>query len=161
VYLLLTDVLLPVPLDRVFAFFADAGNLERLTPPWLHFHVLTPQPITMAEGIRINYRLRLRGLPLRWQSEITAWEPPHRFVDEQRRGPYRVWQHEHVFAARAEGTLVTDRVRFASWGGAFVMRGLVAPDLRRIFSYRQEQLVSIFGGSTDQGGSKVIIAHQR
>jgi ligand-binding SRPBCC domain-containing protein len=161
VYRLTTDIIVPAPLDRVFAFFADAGNLEQLTPPWLRFRVLTPQPITMAEGVRIDYRLRLRGLPLRWQSEIAVWDPPHRFVDEQRRGPYRVWRHEHTFAASGGGTRVADRVQFASWGGALVVRALVGPDLRRIFAYRHDRLVATFGGIAASGGSRVIVERLR
>src|SRR5579871_5848818 len=87
---------LPRPLEEVFPFFADAGNLPILTPPWLHFHILTTRPIEMRRGALIDYRLRIHGLPIRWQSEIVEWDPPHRFVDEQRRGPYRLWHHEHV-----------------------------------------------------------------
>ena len=80
-----TVVRLAAPLESVFAFFADAANLELLTPGWLHFRILSPLPLAMAAGTRIDYRLRLRGVPIRWQSEITAWEPPYRFVDEQRK----------------------------------------------------------------------------
>src|SRR3954468_23005074 len=101
-------ILLPRPVTEVFMFFAEPGNLETLTPPWLRFHILTPQPILMRAGARIDYRLRVHGLPVRWQSEITAWEPPVRFVDEQRRGPYRVWVHEHTFEEGDGGTEVRD-----------------------------------------------------
>lgn len=146
-YLLETEIWLPEPLDRVFAFFSDAGNLEELTPPWLSFQIHTPRPITMAPGTLIDYRLRLRGLPLGWRSEITVWDPPRRFVDEQRRGPYRLWSHQHLFSEREGGTLVRDEVRFASWGGGLAVRLIVAPDLRRIFGYRHERLRARFGGS--------------
>lgn len=139
------QTLLPRPLDEVFAFFSQAGNLERLTPPWLSFEVLTP-PERMAVGTRISYRLRLRGLPVRWESEITSWDPPHRFVDEQRRGPYRSWHHEHLFREVPGGTEVVDRVRYSVLGGRVVDRFLVAPDLRRIFDFRQAAMHDIFGG---------------
>ena len=98
-----TSLWLPQPVDRVFSFFADAANLERLTPPWLRFKIFTPLPIEMAVGTRIDYRLRYRGVPLRWRTEILAWEPPHRFVDSQIKGPYRRWVHEHVFWSRTAG----------------------------------------------------------
>ena len=116
IFELKTSLWLPKPLDDVFPFFADARNLEALTPPWLHFEVLTPAPISMAPGTTIDYRLRLRGLPIRWQSEITAWEPPHRFVDEQRRGPYRLWVHEHRFREQDGQTLAEDHIRYAAPG---------------------------------------------
>ena len=86
---------LPQPRERVFALFADAFELERLTPPWLSFSVLTPAPIQIAAGTIVDYRLKLHGLPIRWQSVISEWEPPARFVDRQLRGPYRRWNHEH------------------------------------------------------------------
>ena len=129
---LTSEVLLPRRLAEVFPFFADAGNLERLTPPWLRFRVLTPERIEMRPGAIIDYRLRLRGVPIRWRSEITAWEPPFRFVDEQRRGPYRLWIHEHRFEERAGQTLASDHVRYAVPGGRLVHRILVRPDLERV-----------------------------
>src|SRR5947209_7790818 len=106
VFTLAARILLPQPATEVFTFFADPGNLKTLTPPWLRFHILTRQPIIMRVGALIYYRLRIHGLPVRWQSEITAWEPPVRFVDEQRRGPYRVWIHEHTFEVGNGGTEV-------------------------------------------------------
>lgn len=146
---LCSTVRLAAPLGAVFAFFADARNLEFLTPGWLHFEVVSPPPV-MAVGTRIDYRLRLRGVPVRWQSEITVWEPPFRFVDEQRRGPYRVWIHEHRFAVErsADGNEVvvsSDRVDYAAPGGRLMNRLFVAGDLRRIFAYRSERLHEQFG----------------
>lgn len=135
---------IPKPLEEVFAFYADARNLERLTPSWLRFEVLTPEPIEMAKGIRIDYRLKLRGLPMRWQSEITMWEPPLRFVDFQRRGPYSRWEHLHTFEQVDGGTLVGDRVRYAVPGGRLVDRLFVSRDVRRIFTHRGEKLTELF-----------------
>ena len=85
------------PLKEVFPFFADAGNQERITPPWLRFEVLTDFPVSIQEGTIIDYRLRIHGIAVRWRSEITVWDPPLRFVDMQRRGPCRKWIHEHFF----------------------------------------------------------------
>lgn len=136
---------LPRPLEEVFPFFADARNLEELTPPWLSFNVLTPDPIPMAVGTKIDYRLRWRGFPLRWTSEIAAWEPPFRFVDRQLRGPYRLWHHEHRFEERNGGTDVIDVVDYAVWGGAVAVNLGVRRDVERIFAHRRTRLVEIFG----------------
>jgi len=139
-----TELWVARPREEVFPFFANARNLEAITPPLLRFAILTPGPIEMRVGLRIDYQLRVRGMPLRWQSEITAWEPPIRFVDEQRRGPYRVWIHEHNFEERAGGTLALDRVRYAVPGGGLLERFFVRPQLRQIFAYRQTKLGEIF-----------------
>jgi len=144
VHLLETELWLPQPLEEVFRFFADARNLEAITPEWLHFDVVTPGQIEMRVGTLIDYRLKVHGLPIRWRSEITAWEPPHRFVDEQRRGPYRLWAHEHLFASQGTGTVVTDRVRYAVPGGEFLHRLFVKADVERIFAFRRDRLVQMF-----------------
>ena len=136
---------LPVGLDELFAFFSNAFELEGLTPAWLNFRVTTPAPIVISVGTRINYRLRLRGIPLGWQSLISVWEPPFRFVDEQVHGPYRRWYHEHRFETVAGGTVCYDTVDYAVYGGALIERWLVRPDLLKIFAYRREQLEQRFG----------------
>src|SRR3954470_23735571 len=102
----------PASLDETFAFFAEAANLERLTPPWLNFRTHTPLPIAMGEGTTIDYRVRLRGLPMPWRSRIDVWEPGARFVDRQIIGPYRWWRHEHRFEAVPGGTRVADHVEY-------------------------------------------------
>jgi ligand-binding SRPBCC domain-containing protein len=135
---------LPRPLADVFPFFADARNLEELTPSWLSFTVLTPDPIPMAVGTTIDYRLAWRGIPLRWTSEIAAWDPPHRFVDRQLRGPYRLWHHEHRFVERDGGTSVIDEVTYAVWGGELAVRLGVRRDIARIFDYRRDRLRALF-----------------
>lgn len=138
------EVWLPRPLEEVFAFFSNAANLERITPPWLHFEIVTPQPIPMRKGARIRYRLRLRGIPFLWESEITCWQPPVEFVDEQRRGPYRLWYHRHRFEAQDGGTLARDEVRYAVPGGWLVERLLVRREVQEIFAFRKETLRRIF-----------------
>jgi ligand-binding SRPBCC domain-containing protein len=136
-------------IERVFSFFADAGNLERITPSQLRFKVLTPQPIDMEKGSLIDYQLRLHGIPMRWQSAITAWEPPHRFIDEQRRGPYRRWIYEHRFAGNDQETTVTDVVDYSILGGRLVHSLFVRRDLERIFSSREAKLSEIFPSQID------------
>lgn len=140
-----SNIFLPSSREEIFRFFSDARNLDTLTPPWLHFKIVTPAPLEMRTGTVLDYRLRLHGLPLRWQSEITAWQPPHRFVDEQRRGPYRLWIHEHNFVARNGGTLVEDKIEYATIGGRWIQKLLVLPDLERIFAFRRRKLTEIFG----------------
>jgi ligand-binding SRPBCC domain-containing protein len=135
----------PRPRPEVFAFFADAGNLQELTPPFLGFEILTPRPIEMRPGALIDYRIRLRGISLRWRTGITVWGPPSRFVDEQLRGPYRLWIHEHTFEEDGDGTVVGDFVRYAVPFGALANRLLVARDVRKSFEYRERRLKEIFG----------------
>ena len=143
-FVLHKELWLPAPLEKVFPFFALAQNLHTLTPPWLNFEILTPHSIEMRVGTLIDYKLRIRGIPIRWQSEITAWKEPNRFVDEQRRGPYRQWIHEHLFESRDGGTFCTDHVRYAVLGGTLVERLLVRPDIEKIFDYRAKVLLEIF-----------------
>ena len=107
-----TTLELPLPVDEVFSFFAEAGNLHRITPPELRFEILTPLPLEMGRGTLLEYRLGLFGVPFRWRTRIAAWDPPHGFVDVQLSGPYAVWEHTHVFAATETGTLIDDRVRY-------------------------------------------------
>ncbi|NBV24454.1 MAG: CDP-paratose 2-epimerase [Proteobacteria bacterium] len=135
-----TELWLPLPPAEVFPFFSDIGNLDAITPPWLHFHIVTPSPVVVTEGAMIDYRLRLHGFPLRWRTRINVWRPPHRFVDEQVRGPYRQWIHEHTFEAHEGGTLARDLVRYAVPMDWLVHRWLVRPDIERIFQYRTEVL---------------------
>ena len=139
VYMLEREQLVAAPLPDVFEFFAQARNLERITPPWLSFEVVTPEPIAMGAGTRIEYRLRLHAIPLRWVSRIEEWERDRAFVDRQLRGPYRLWHHRHEFEARDGATLVRDRVRYAlPLGplGRIAHAALVRRDLDRIFDHR-------------------------
>lgn len=139
------ELWLPQQRDEVFVFFADAANLGAITPPWLNFSTITPAPIRMHAGTLIDYKLRLRGFPMRWRTKIITWEPPVRFVDEQIRGPYRQWIHEHSFEERDGGTLVRDRIRYAVPFDFLVHRWLVRQDIERIFAYRGQMLRARFG----------------
>ena len=140
-----TELWLPRPPEQVFPFFADAGNLDGITPPWLHFHIVTPRPIEMRAGALIDYKLRVRGLPLRWQTLIKDWQPPYRFVDEQVRGPYRQWIHTHTFEPRGGGTLARDVVQYAVPFDFIVHTLFVRHDIEKIFVFRQETLRKRFG----------------
>jgi ligand-binding SRPBCC domain-containing protein len=140
-----SELWLPVPREKVFPFFADARNLEVITPPWLNFNVLTPGEIEMRAGAFIDYRLKIHGLPVRWRTEITGWNPPASFCDEQRRGPYRRWSHTHTFAEKAGGTLCHDKVIYAVPGGALVNYLFVRRDVEKIFNYRAAALRKHFG----------------
>ncbi len=147
-YELRVEMWLPRPPEEVFPFFADAHNLERLTPSFLQFHVLTPAPIAMGVGTLIDYRLRVRGLPIRWQSRIEAWDPPCLFIDRQIKGPYRLWHHEHEFEEHEGGTIVRDRVLFRAPGGWLVHHLLVNRDVASIFRFRQQKLRQILAPET-------------
>jgi ligand-binding SRPBCC domain-containing protein len=128
----------------VFGFFSDALNLEVITPPWLRFEVLTPVPIVMRAGALIDYRIRIHGLPIRWQTEILEWEPEVRFVDTQRRGPYALWHHTHTFVEEAGGTMCLDEVQYWPRGGALMNRLFVRRDVVRIFEFRSKRLQELF-----------------
>jgi ligand-binding SRPBCC domain-containing protein len=139
---------LPAPPEEVFPFFADARNLEAITPPWLGFRVTTPGEIEMAAGTLIEYRLKLHALPVRWLTRIEAWEPGRRFVDRQLKGPYRLWHHTHTFEPDGEGgTLMRDRVRYAlplGLLGELAERAFVARDLAAIFDFRRDAVARCF-----------------
>ncbi len=153
--LLTTEQVVPAPLERVFAFFADAGNLEALTPEFLRFRILTPRPIAMRPGALIDYSIRLYGVPMRWRSRITVWEPGVRFVDQQVKGPYALWVHEHTFAARgADATVVCDRVRYAAPMDWLSHRWFVGPNLARIFAYRRAAIDRVFGEGNPPGNGR-------
>jgi ligand-binding SRPBCC domain-containing protein len=137
------DAIVSASIDETFAFFAAAANLQRITPPWLHFSIQTPAPIQMRVAAEISYRLRLHGLPMPWRSRIDVWQPGVRFVDREIVGPYRWWRHEHRFEAVADGTRVVDHVEYAPRRG-WLSGALVRRDLQRIFNYRQEALRRIF-----------------
>ena len=139
------ETVVPATLEATFAFFSEATNLERLTPPWLNFRIRTPLPIVMREGLEIDYDIVLYGLPVPWRSRIDIWEPGARFVDRQVLGPYRWWHHEHRFEAVPGGTRVIDHVEFKP-RAAWVSGALVRRDVGRIFSYRRQTLPALFGG---------------
>ena len=136
------------PLPEVFAFFSDARNLERITPGFLHFRILTPMPVEMRAGALIEYRIRLFGIPFRWRTLIEAWEPGARFTDVQLRGPYALWHHTHEFLAVPGGTLVVDRVRYAMPMGFLGEIGhalFVRRSLGRIFGHRRKVIGDLLG----------------
>ena len=146
---LVAEQTLPGSREDVFSFFADAFQLERITPGWLHFAVLTSPPLDIQTGTLIDYRLRLHGLPVRWKTRIRDWEPPFRFVDEQLKGPYRRWHHEHIFLEAGSNTVVRDIVDYRVPGGALVHGLFVKHDLRKIFQFRQAALSRLFHGSDE------------
>jgi ligand-binding SRPBCC domain-containing protein len=146
IYTLQRELLVANALPEVFDFFSRAENLERLTPPWMRFRILTPPPIMMRQGTTIAYALRVHGIPIRWLTEIEEWNPPFEFVDNQAKGPYKLWRHTHRFSVVAGGTLVTDLVEYALPFGAVgrvVHRLQVARDLGRIFDYRSQRVLEL------------------
>jgi ligand-binding SRPBCC domain-containing protein len=136
------------PRGEVFRFFADAANLERITPPELNFHIITPSPVDLKKGALIDYELKLRGLPIRWRTEITQWNPPHDFVDTALRSPYKQWIHLHTFedSASDDETIMTDVVRYRlplePLGD--IAHFYVKKELQYIFDYRYKVIEEIF-----------------
>ena len=137
-----TEIWVDGDIEKVFEFFSDARNLELITPTWLKFEITSPTPIEMKVGTLIDYRLKVRGFPLKWRTLISAWEPPHRFVDEQIKGPYRQWIHEHTFESKDGGTRVIDHVRYKAPFHFISDPLLVRRDVEKIFSFRTECLKS-------------------
>jgi ligand-binding SRPBCC domain-containing protein len=148
-----TATVLPRAVDEVFAFFANAENLERITPPELAFKILTSTPIDIREGTIIDYRLRLFGVPFHWRTRIVQctrivqWQPSDQFIDEQIRGPYRSWRHLHTFVEHENGTRMTDRVeyRLPFHAAGSLALPLVRRQLDRIFSYRAGTIRQLLG----------------
>lgn len=150
-HILTRSLTLPVSREEAFAFFADAGNLERITPPQLGFHITTPQPIDIEQGTLIDYNLKLHGIPISWRTEISVWEPPFRFVDQQLKGPYSQWVHTHTFTELGpDTTQIDDEVRYRlplePLGDIahFIVRG----ELDKIFDFRQKTVAEILANKS-------------
>lgn len=143
-----TSVRVPISIEKVFPFFYDVTNLQRITPSELDFKVMTPQPIKIELGAIVDYRLKLFGIPFRWRSVISTWDPPNRFVDEQVSGPYSLWKHTHNFYPDREGTIVEDDVSYGLplWPLGEIAYPLVRAQLKRIFTYRQCIIQQIMSG---------------
>jgi ligand-binding SRPBCC domain-containing protein len=142
----------PKPQDEVFDFFSNPRNLQALTPGWINFRILEA-PTELKQGSLIRYVLRWGIIPMRWKTEITEWNPPHQFVDDQISGPYALWRHEHQFSALGEGTMVRDHVEYALplWPASIpVHRLIVRRDLERIFNFRTQRLTELLGGEPSQ-----------
>lgn len=148
VYAFDTEQVLSAPVDQVFEFFADAGNLEAITPEFLKFRIRTPLPIPMREGTLIRYRLSLHGVPMEWLTRIDEWRPGRSFVDRQLRGPYALWVHRHTFEPHPQGTLVRDHVDYALPLDPLSRPAhplFVRPQVGRIFAHRRGALANLFG----------------
>jgi len=147
-----------LPLERVFEFFSDAANLEAITPRFLRFRIITPAPIAMHAGARIDYALSLFGIRLRWVTRITAWEPGVRFVDEQESGPYALWRHTHEFERDGDATLMRDLVEYAlPFGplGSAAHLLLVRRTLGRIFDHRRDAIGRLLGVAVAGSGAQL------
>jgi len=140
-------MILSAGIDEVFKFFSNAQNLERITPKELCFRIITPQPIDIGQDTLIDYHLRLYAIPFRWRTQITIWEPPNRFLDEQIRGPFTIWAHTHRFFDLQEGTKIFDQVKYRlpCWPVGEFFYPLISAQIQRIFSFRQQTIKQIFG----------------
>ncbi len=136
------------PPAELFTFFGDAFKLQEITPAILNFRVITPAPIHIQAGTLINYKLKVRGIPLRWTTRISDWNPPYSFRDEQLKGPYRQWIHTHTFTPENGGTRCDDLVEYAPPGGPLaplINKLVVQRDVEQIFAYRAKVLAELFG----------------
>ena len=144
-YVLECELVTPASLQETFSVFENPYNLAKITPPWLGFRIIT-QDLEMRRGAEIDYTLRWMGLPLRWKTEITAYDPPRFFVDEAKRSPYTFWRHQHTFRETDDGTVVADRVEYGlplGVLGRLAHRAVVANQLRQIFAFRQTAIAAI------------------
>jgi len=140
------QIVIPKPISEAFDFFKKAENLDLITPPFLGFKIITPLPVEMKKGAIIDYVIRLNGIPMKWKTEITKWEPPFLFEDTQIKGPYKIWIHEHRFESIGEETLMTDTVKYLSYGGIFEFIPqylFVKNKVDKIFDYRKKILGNI------------------
>lgn len=147
-YIFESRVWLPASREEVFEFFSKAENLQRLTPSWLNFEILTPLPMKISHGSMIDYKLKLFGIPIRWKTEIPVWEPPHRFIDSQLKGPYKTWIHTHRFESiDGGGTMMIDHIEYMPRGwllAPLINRLFVKRNVRRIFDFRKQEILRIF-----------------
>jgi ligand-binding SRPBCC domain-containing protein len=153
-FVLRAEQLVPRPLQEVFDFFSRAENLQELTPAWLHFKILSVNPSPIQKGTLIDYSLRWRVIPIRWTTEIVEWEPPHRFVDVQLKGPYKLWRHEHRFIAEGSGTRILDQVHYAlpfGIAGRIAHAVKVRRDVETIFAFRRQAVTARFSGLANAG----------
>ena len=155
-YVFRESITLAVPRAEAFAFFSEAANLALITPPEMGFHIRSPAPITMRPGTLIDYTIRLHGIPVRWRTEITQWDPPREFVDTQLRGPYALWVHTHRFREQGGMTTIEDEVRYALPFGVLgrIVHPLVRRKLTRIFEFRARTVERLLLGSAASGGSR-------
>lgn len=151
-HILIRSLTLNLPRKEVFDFFADAGNLERITPPELKFHITTPQPFDVKQGTLIDYKLKIRGIPVRWRTEISIWNPPHSFTDKALKSPYKQWIHRHTFTEIGERkTVIEDEVKYRLPLEPFgdLAHWIVRRELNYIFDFRQKAVAEILQPRTE------------
>ncbi|QDK46509.1 TIGR01777 family protein [Bdellovibrio sp. ZAP7] len=138
-----SEQFIPVTPEKIFEFFKDPHNLEEITPPTLSFQIKKVSTQQIQQGTLIDYVLKIRGIPAKWKTEIDEWHPPHKFVDNQMRGPYQLWHHTHEFRSFCGGTLMTDRVRYKlplGYFGWLIANYFVRKEVMQIFKYRREYI---------------------
>lgn len=151
-YKLRCEMLVKRPLKETFAFFENPANLGKITPSWLSFNIVT-KGVPMAQGAQFDYVIRWLGLPMKWRSVITVYEPPRLFVDEQLKGPYKTWHHRHTFSETGNGVIVGDHLEYSlPLGplGVIAQTVMVKRQLEEVFRFRQQELAKIFSGQTQE-----------
>ena len=139
---------LPITLDEAWHFFATPKNLNEVTPDDMVFEITSELPDTMYEGLLIQYRLKpMLNIPIEWCTEITHIREKEYFVDEQRKGPYNIWHHEHHFRAVSGGVMMTDLLHYdigKSVIGWIAGRLFVDKKVKTIFEYRRKAMETLF-----------------
>lgn len=153
-----TQITLPTSLDKAWDFFSSPGNLNEITPEDMDFRITSDVPDTMYEGLIITYVIKpFMGIPMEWVTEITKIRKPYLFIDEQRKGPYKFWHHEHHFEEVDGGVLMTDILYYEVGKGPLgpiAETVFVDRKVRGIFDYRNKKLQSLFSGQASYEASE-------
>ncbi|MCW3083386.1 MAG: hypothetical protein JWP12_752 [Bacteroidetes bacterium] len=144
---LIKETIINRPIAEVFDFFSKAENLDKITPPDMQLRIISPQPIIIQKGTLIDYKIKVSGIPFKWQTLISEWNPPYRFIDKQLKGPYNTWIHEHTFEERNGKTYMKDYVQFRSPGfflEPLINKLFVEKKIKAIFEFREKILKELF-----------------
>lgn len=149
IYTLHTKQKLPITIEEAWDLLSDPKNLQKITPEYMGFKILSGADRKMYPGQIIQYIVTpVLGIPTKWVTEITHVVDKQYFVDEQRFGPYALWHHKHFLKEIPGGVEMEDIIDYkVPMGilGQFVYPFLVRPKLDEIFDFRRKKLIEMFG----------------